>query len=297
MKKTFLIIAVIVIIAGIALIVGALIASGFDLNKLSGVRFEEKSYSVDGDFDKIEIKVKETNIVFELRQEGGTLVKCQETETMRYEVNADGGVLKISGVDQRKWYERIGYNSNKTLTIYLPKYVYESLTVKCGTGDISVPGQFSFGNADVVSGTGDISWNASVSDSLKLTSSTGKITAGSVGCSGDVSVAVSTGRVVLTDIACRNLTSKGSTGDITLKNVVAFESLTVERSTGDVTLDGCDAVQIAVKTSTGDVKGSLLSEKIFITRTTTGRVKVPETTSGGKCEITTTTGNIDILIK
>ena len=52
-----------------------------------------------------------------------------------------------------------------------------------------------------------------------------------------------------------------------------------------------------VNTSTGDVNGTLLSEKIFITDTSTGRVSVPKTTSGGKCEITTSTGDINIGIK
>ena len=40
-----------------------------------------------------------------------------------------------------------------------------------------------------------------------------------------------------------------------------------------------------------------LTEKIFIAKTDTGEIKVPETTSGGKCKITTDTGDIKIEIK
>ena len=81
-----------------------------------------------------------------------------------------------------------------------------------------------------------------------------------------------------------------------LKNVIAGEGFSIERSTGDVGFDACDAAAISVKTETDDVTGSLLSSKIFITRTDTGKVDVPTTVSGGVCEIPTDTGHIRISI-
>ena len=51
-----------------------------------------------------------------------------------------------------------------------------------------------------------------------------------------------------------------------------------------------------MKTDTGKVVGSLLSEKVFIAETSTGKVSVPKTTTGGKCEITTSTGDIKIEV-
>jgi hypothetical protein len=44
------------------------------------------------------------------------------------------------------------------------------------------------------------------------------------------------------------------------------------------------------------VKGSLLTDKIFVTQSDTGKVDVPETVSGGKCKVTTDTGDIRIEI-
>jgi hypothetical protein len=52
-----------------------------------------------------------------------------------------------------------------------------------------------------------------------------------------------------------------------------------------------------MKANTGDIRGSLLSEKIFITKTTTGSVRVPSTASGGTCELITGTGDITVTIK
>ena len=82
-----------------------------------------------------------------------------------------------------------------------------------------------------------------------------------------------------------------------MKNVVATGTISIKSDTGDVRFEGSDAIEISVKTDTGDVTGTLLSEKVFITETSTGSINVPKTTSGGKCEITTSTGDINIRIK
>ena len=41
----------------------------------------------------------------------------------------------------------------------------------------------------------------------------------------------------------------------------------------------------------------LFSDKIFFASTDTGSVNVPKTTTGGRCEITTDTGDIDIVVE
>ena len=76
--------------------------------------------------------------------------------------------------------------------------------------------------------------------------------------------------------------------------VIALESFSVKRSTGDVKFNSCDAAEIYVKTDTGDVNGTLLSDKVFITETGTGSINVPNSIVGGRCEITTDTGDIKI---
>ena len=79
--------------------------------------------------------------------------------------------------------------------------------------------------------------------------------------------------------------------------MIASGRIDLERSTGEVFFDGCDASEIKVKTSTGDVTGTLLSSKVFITHSSTGRIAVPDSITGGRCEITTSTGAIEIAIK
>lgn len=59
----------------------------------------------------------------------------------------------------------------------------------------------------------------------------------------------------------------------------------------------CDAETIYVNTDTGSVTGTLLTDKVFIIETDTGSVDVPKSITGGRCEITTDTGNIRITIE
>lgn len=62
-------------------------------------------------------------------------------------------------------------------------------------------------------------------------------------------------------------------------------------------LDRSDAAEIYVRTDTGDVTGSLLTDKIFFAETDTGDIDVPESVEGGKCKIKTDTGDISIKIE
>ncbi|MBO5374250.1 MAG: DUF4097 family beta strand repeat protein, partial [Clostridia bacterium] len=114
---------------------------------------------------------------------------------------------------------------------------------------------------------------------------------------GDVTISVSTGKTYLTNVACQSIISSGSTGDISLKNALAVGKFSIERSTGDVTLESSDAGEIFIETDTGDVEGTLLSDKVFIINTDTGKKDVPNTITGGRCEITTDTGDIKIKIQ
>ena len=97
-------------------------------------------------------------------------------------------------------------------------------------------------------------------------------------------------------MTCANLYSKGNTGRLNLTNVTAAGEFHIERDTGDVHFEGCDAEAIFVKTDTGNVTGSFRTDKVFLTKTDTGRVDVPKTITGGRCEITTDTGNIKISV-
>ena len=105
-------------------------------------------------------------------------------------------------------------------------------------------------------------------------------------------------RVEISDVSVSgNLHSDGDTGGLILTNVLVSGELRLEQNTGDIKLNGCDAGTIFIETDTGDVRGTLLSDKIFLTKTDSGEVDVPRTITGGRCEITTDTGDIKIEVR
>ncbi len=316
--KVWLLTATVLILGGCILFVGVMTMLKWDFKKLSTVQYETNTYTVTEKFTHISVAADTTaDVIFAVSQDDTVSVACYERQKAEHTVGVEHGVLTIHCRDARKWYTHIGIDFHTPkITVYLPTDAYGSLTVQTDTGDVFVPADFTFESVDIAVSTGNITCTASaggdmriktstghirLSDvsvgALDLTVSTGRIEASSVTCDGDVKIGVSTGKTHLSDIICRNLTSTGSTGDVTLRNVVAVEAFSIERSTGDVHFDACDAATLTVTTDTGDIEGSLLTEKVFVTHTDTGRVSVPESTVGGKCKLTTDTGDIKIRIQ
>ena len=151
------------------------------------------------------------------------------------------------------------------------------------------------GNVRIATDTGDVVVDSITADTLDLTVSTGDVTVRNVKCGGSAALRVSIGKAQLTGLTCGSFTSTGSTGDLTMQDVRVREKASVERSAGDVRFERCDA-EICVTTDTGDVSGSLLSDKVFFAQSDTGRIDVPKTISGGRCEIVSSTGDITMRV-
>lgn len=275
--KIWLIIATTLLLTGCIIFGGVMTVYKWDFSKLSTNKYETNKYDITDNFKNISVNVKTADIVFVASEKAKAEVVCYEQDNANHEVSVDNDTLTIKLVDERKWYEYIGINfRTPKITVYLPQGEYGNLTVSASTGDIDIK-------------------NLSA-ENINLTVTTGEIEAKSITCNGDFKTTVSTGEVELKDVSCKNLSSNGNTGDITLKDVIAEEKFAIERSTGDVKFERCDANKIFIKTDTGDVKGSLLSDKVFITQTDTGNIDVPKTIIGGRCEITTDTGDIKITV-
>ena len=269
----------------------------WDINQLSTIKYETNQHEITDDYQNITIVSKTADITFAVSEDGKHRVICHEQVNAIHSVEVKNGDLVIELVDTRKWYEHIGISFQAPkITVYLPQRAYGKLSIQASTGDICLPEDFAFESADIAVSTGDIALFSSVAETVKLKTTTGKINVANVNCMGDLSVNVSTGKAKISYVTCKNLTSSGSTGDITLENVIVLESLRIERSTGDIELERCDAATLYLKTSTGDIEGSLRTGKVFLTHTRTGDVEVPQSTTGGTCEIYTSTGDIEIEI-
>lgn len=315
--KVWLIIAASFVLAGGIIFVGVMTIFNWDFTKLSTVKYETGNYDINEEYENISIVTNTADVSFVPSENSKTSVICHQQKNMKHLVEVQDGTLSVEVVDTRKWYEHIGINfDTPKITVYIPQGEYGTLLVKSSTGDVKIPKEFKFKSIDILESTGNVTNYASALEDIKIKTSTGNIVAESISagmldlsvstgeirvskstCKGDVKIAVSTGKTNMTDIKCKSVVSMGNTGDIYLKNVIAAESFSVERSTGNVRLDGCDAAEIFIKTDTGDVRGSLLNEKVFIVESDTGRVDVPKTATGGKCEIYTDTGSVSIKVQ
>lgn len=320
MKKqttAWLIAATALIAIGLILFGGALTMLHWNFKNLSTVKYETNCYEINEDFKNISIAVNTANIKIVPSEDGKTAVECFEQIGLKHSVKAENGALAIKNTDTRKWYEYIGIGFQTTkITVYLPAGEYGALSVKSTTGHAEIPKDFKFESVNISATTGSVQNMASAAEAIRIKTSTGdirmegitaesvdlevsagKITVSNVSCEKDFRIKVSTGDTKLTDMTCANLFSEGTTGNLLLTNVTASEKLTIHRNTGDVSFERCDAGEIFVKVTTGKITGTLRSAKDFSAcRSETGKVRVPETADGGRCELITDTGSIRIEI-
>lgn len=291
----WLIVATALVVTGAIILGGVLCMVKWDISKLSTYSYETKEYEVEGEFDNVFINSVTADVKVVLSEESRTLVVCSELEHLGYSVTVDGGTLTVECRDTRKWYERIGIVTGESVvTVYLPAAEYGDLVVKNSTGNVEVSRELIFESVDISAGTGDVESYASANN-IKIKVTTGDVYMTNIACSGDISIDVGTGDVQLTGVTCGSLASTGSTGKLSMNDLVATGSIRIERSTGDVAFENCDADSLNIKTTTGSVKGSLLSQKVFAVSDTTGKVSLPSERSGGECKITVSTG--DVIIK
>ncbi len=314
--KKWLITAGVLVALGVIIFVSAMTVLGWDFTRINTARYVSNTHVIDEVFENILIDTDTAYISFVCSDDGVCRVECYENENVKHSVGVSEETLNINVTDERKWYEYISISfESPKITVYLPENEYASLVINDDTGGIEIPQDFKFESLEVNTSTGSIKNYASVAkdakiktntgsiytegisaSTLELSVSTGHITAKNITCAGDIKVEVSTGKTRLENVTCASLCSNGSTGDLLLKNVIANGTFNVERSTGDIELDRCDGKELSIKTSTGDIEGSLLTDKVFIISTDTGEIDVPKTASGGKCEIETETGDIEIDI-
>lgn len=257
-RKKLVILAVSLIVAGLVIGTAGLYAADFDFSRMTLARLTANIHGVDTDFTKISIDTAISDVRLELSTDGSCQVVCQEEVNYTHKVSVEHNTLSITTEDNRMWYEKIGiqFENFHSVTVRLPKEAYEELTVNCRTADVEIPRDFSFGWAEITTTTGDIKWQGSLVNDLLLS--------------------VSTGDIYVDDTASQNLTAKTGTGDIRLSHTGVSQSFVAKTGTGDVRFESFNCKAMSVRTDTGDVTGSLLSNMFFVTKAGTGDVKVPD---------------------
>lgn len=296
--KNWLIAAVILVASGFLIFIGAMAAINFDFTKLSTWEYETNTYEVDENFNNISIDVNITDVVFEKSNDESCKIVCYEAKQMKHSVSCSNGTLTIGVTDKRNWYDYISITfESPKMTVYLPESKYDLVMIEVDTGNIDIPKNFTFNELDLETHTGNIKCTANVSEIMEIESNTGSININSVGSSCNINAKTNTGSLKLEDITCSELTAENDTGDIYLGNVITAERISAITDTGDVNLKSSDAADIFLESDTGDITGTLRSGKIFTAQSSMGDVDVPDSSSGGKCKVTTDTGDIKIELE
>lgn len=297
--KRWLTAAVVLVVIGGLTFVGAFAVLGFDLSKISTDRYETNTYEPAGDFDSIRMDLSTAKVVLAVSEDGSCKVECVEREDENHTVAVENGTLVLRTVaGGTKWYRQfLRFDpGSPAVTVFLPKAEYDSLLIASFVGDVDLSENLSFRSIDVTCDTGDVLCGASASEQMEIRTDVGSIRLNAIDTGGKVCVKTDTGDLSVTGVRCGSFTAESQVGDVVLKSVVAASAFSVETDTGDVRLDGCDGESVQIRTNVGNVTGTFLTDKIIFAETSVGSVDVPKSTTGGKCEITTDTGDIRVKI-
>ncbi|MGN0614572.1 MAG: DUF4097 family beta strand repeat-containing protein [Porcipelethomonas sp.] len=317
-KKTAMITAASLIAAGAVISFGALFAMDFDIKKINTVTLGTNTYTVDQAFDNISVEGAECNVRLRPSDENFCKVVCYESDRIYHSVEVMDNTLKIEREDISKWYDNIMNIcwNDMEVTVYLPKNEYKTLRIENISGNVEIPGGFTFDDAVIKSSSGDVKFSADVNNALSVEANSGDLTVSNTSpgklstktSSGDIKIEcvnsgteltaeTTSGEMKITDFNGKNISAESSSGDITFSGCLASGNIKTESISGEVRMYNCDADSLWIKTSSGDVSGTTLTEKIFITDTSSGDVNVPQSVTGGKCEIITDSGDIEFEIE
>ena len=276
-SKNWIIAGIVLIAAGVLLCGGTFAYLGFDMSRLSTADLVTNTYEVDEDFKDIKITADAEDVILISSDEGNCRVECTEPAKSPHDVKVENGILTVASPRLNLTFWDMAFIPHKMETrIYLTESEYERLFIESDKGRIDIPEDFTFEDIDIDSDIGGITCMASVK--------------------GDIRINTDVGKVYLKDLTCTNLSVKGDTGKIELDGVVASGRFDIETDVGAISFKGCDANEIHAGTATGNIEGTLLTDKTFITRNHTGKVEVPDSRGGGRCELSTDTGNIRIEV-
>ena len=281
-KKVWITVAICLIVLGAGVSMCSLAKLDFNFESLATQKAISNEHKITDDFSNIKIDVDTSDIEFVYSQTDECMVVFVENEKTKHNVTVNNNTLVIDVEDNRKWYDHIGISfSEMSVTVHLPKEKYVSLNIETNTSDITIPKDFTFGNVEVETDTGDVSLLSSAKETLDISTDTGDIEIGSVLDIKNIK-----------RIECKNIKIESDTGEIELWRTMASDTITVKNNTGDVWFCIVESPYVNVVTNTGDVEGDLYYAPTFKTKTDTGTVKVPPAKSDDVFEITTDTGDI-----
>ncbi len=279
MKKTAIaiLIAVLVVAIGAGLCFAGLSAVNFKVRDLGTAQYVTNTHELGESFTRVEMDLDTADVDVLPAEDGKCRVICVEREKYPHTVKVENGTLIVHSAKDQKWNFNIGFVvKSPSVTVYLPAADYESLRVAADTGAVKLVAGVSFQAVDVDADTGAVTVDGADVKKLKISADTGRI-----------AIANMTPEAVELD---------ADTGSVRVTDVVCSGDMRIEADTGSIRLEDVDAANLYLKADTGSITGTIRTSKTFVTKTSTGSVKVPDTTGDGRCEAYADTGSIKLSI-
>lgn len=299
-KKIWISASIICIIAGITAAFGAAYFMDFDFGGLNNMNYEKTIYTVTEEFDNIKLRSAECDVFLSSSDDENCTVHCAESDKIRHQVSVENKTLEIIRTDESKWYEHIGVfwgPQAYSITIYLPQKLYDELYISSVSGDITVPDAFKFNTVNLKNTSGDINFESETANGISAKTVSGDINIKNI-CGGSAKIDTVSGDINFSNSRVSEISFSNTSGDVIVRDVTADKNFTIHTTSGDALLSDCDAPDIKIKSISGDISGTLLSEKKFSASSVSGNIRIPDSRSDTqKCEISTTSGNIRISLK
>ena len=305
MKKGFIFLIVfgsILLVAGSAAFGLAFAKGAFTNDALT--KEVTKDFNFEESINKIDVDIVTADLTFKPSEDGKTKVVSIEREKIHHTAKVVNETLVIREQDDRKFYEKwFGFMGRMKVTVYLPETSYQDLKIEVTTGDILSEDSFAFDKVNIDSTTGDIKLANISGSSADIKVTTGCISLNNYNLTGALNADTTTGDYTLNNVTCSNAKLHTTSGNYKLEDVLVngeFDanraSLDISGTSSDIFFKNCDARNIYMKTTTGDIRGNFLTEKHVTYETTTGHATVDSNSLAvDKCFAKTTTGDIDIV--
>ena len=320
MKWIYAALVCILIGAGLMISVGSM--NGWDPARFgNSVHLTAQRFPVEENFGAIDLRGCGGDVTLLPAEDGVCRVVTGVSEDggIETKVEVRDGVLYVTREDTRPWYARMAFNfwtGEDDVTIFLPEERLGELELRSASSQIAVRSGLVFGRATVESTSGDIRFQAEATESLRLKTSSGAIVLEYSACGdvalestsgdirarylqcGDFAARSTSGSQLLEDLsASGGVTAVSSSGEKTLCRVTAKDALEIESSSGDVSLEAIDAASVAIRTSSGEVKGTVARRMDFSASSSSGDIRLPESDpKGGAFRVTTSSGDVTIRL-
>lgn len=273
--KVTLIVAIVLVVAGLIIMTVALVASKFNLQKLIAPTLTDSSIPVSAEFTGISIKSDSATVSIARSTDGLCRVDFTDfdDDSVTHTVEVGNGVLNIVRRDASMTRGYISLGTGPSMTVFLPAKVYDELEIETSSGDINVPGGISFTELDVSATSGRIAVSdTDVRDELDAETSSGSIRLQNVSAR-KLSAQCSSGGLHLDNISCDEAELKTSSGSIHANSLELSGALQATCMSGGMHIETVRCGSFEADSSSGSVRlTDLVATASIDIKTTSGGI-------------------------